>query len=86
MVNKMDEYINKTKLIDAMRAYQFDKEKDGFGIMVLIGIQPTIEVVPVKHGTWIEGKTLEKCSVCGKKGFPDWNYCPRCGAIMDLEE
>lgn len=37
----------------------------------------------VKHGEWIEGKTLEKCSVCGKKGFPDWHYCPNCGAKMD---
>ena len=37
----------------------------------------------VKHGRWIEGKTLEKCSICGKKGFPDWHYCPNCGAKMD---
>lgn len=37
----------------------------------------------VKHGEWIEGKTLEKCSLCGKKGFSDWHYCPACGAKMD---
>ena len=43
---------------------------------------PTADVVEVKHGEWIEGKTLEKCSVCGKKGFPDWHYCPHCGAKM----
>ena len=36
-----------------------------------------------KHGRWIEGKSLEKCSICGKKGFPDWHYCPNCGAKMD---
>lgn len=44
---------------------------------------PSVDVAEVKHGEWIEGKTLEKCSVCGKKGFPDWRYCPRCGAKMD---
>ena len=44
---------------------------------------PTADVVEVNHGYWIEGKTLEKCSVCGKKGFPDWYYCPHCGAKMD---
>lgn len=37
----------------------------------------------VKHGEWLEGKTLEKCSLCGKKGFSDWHYCPKCGAKMD---
>ena len=41
---------------------------------------------PVKHGRWIDGRTLEKCSICGKKGFPDWRYCPNCGAKMDLED
>lgn len=40
----------------------------------------------VKHGVWIEGKSLEKCSLCGKKGFPDWLYCPSCGARMDGDE
>lgn len=39
--------------------------------------------VEVVHGEWIEGKSLEKCSICGKKGFPDWRYCPNCGAKMD---
>ena len=39
--------------------------------------------VEVVHGRWLEGKTLEKCSICGKKGFPDWKYCPNCGAKMD---
>ena len=35
-----------------------------------------------RKGEWLEGKTLEKCSICGKKGFPDWRYCPSCGADM----
>lgn len=44
------------------------------------------DVVKVKHGKWVEGKSLEKCSLCGKKGFSDWIYCPRCGAKMDGKE
>ena len=44
---------------------------------------PTANLAPVVHGEWIEGKNLEKCSLCGKKGFPDWKYCPSCGAKMD---
>lgn len=44
---------------------------------------PAADVAPVRHGRWIEARTLEKCSCCGKKGFPDWRYCPNCGARMD---
>ncbi len=51
--------------------------------MEMINSAPSIEAKPVEHGRWIEGKGLEKCSVCCKKGFPDWNYCPNCGARMD---
>lgn len=49
----------------------------------LISKEPTAEAAEVVHGEWIEGKSLEKCSICGKKGFPDWRYCPNCGAKMD---
>jgi hypothetical protein len=41
------------------------------------------DVIVQAHGHWIDGITLEKCSLCGKKGFPDWRYCPNCGAKMD---
>jgi hypothetical protein len=43
----------------------------------------TADYAEVKYGEWIDGKTLEKCSLCGKKGFSDWHYCPNCGAKMD---
>lgn len=50
-----------------------------------INALPAADVTEVRHGRWLEGKSLEKCSLCGKKGFPDWNYCPNCGARMDKE-
>ena len=57
---------------------------------------PTADVVPVKHGHWIErtdyvGDTYYDCSACGEswttiEGDP-WdngmNYCPKCGTKMD---
>lgn len=50
---------------------------------------PAADVAPVRHGRWVK---LDKhdwaCSVC-KIGVPyaytGYNYCPRCGAKMDLE-
>lgn len=59
----------------------------------VIDKQPTIEAVPVKHGRWIDDLGFYVCSVCDKSGA--WNswevpwksdYCPNCGAKMDLEE
>ena len=26
------------------------------------------------------------CSVCGKSGCDNWNYCPNCGAKMEVHE
>ena len=55
----------------------------------------TIEVEPVKHGRWIDIREAyndvpqSKCSLCGCKiiGLESrYNYCPNCGAKMDLEE
>lgn len=58
--------------------------------------QPTIDAEPVRHGRWIELKTYDedgyyvfeyKCSECKYiEPFGVSNYCPNCGAKMDLEE
>ena len=52
----------------------------------------------VNHGWWIEDyetfvdangyesepvQTGYVCSECGKDGYPNWHYCPNCGAKMD---
>lgn len=58
-----------------------------------IAIAPTVDVVPVVHGRWIEKKkyifgTMYDCSICGNRILNNghaWNYCPNCGAKMDLE-
>ena len=59
------------------------------------------DVSPVRHGRWeamhyeggiLDGTNFDKCSVCGyERIFEDeklktaFNYCPNCGALMDLE-
>lgn len=54
---------------------------------------PTIEAEPVRHGKWIDGRPYVNsrwrvCSECHKSAHhPSGgdNYCPNCGAKMDLE-
>ena len=51
----------------------------------------TIEAEPVKHGRWLfNGMILnrQKCSVCGfySDDLQADNYCPNCGARMDLKD
>lgn len=53
--------------------------------------QPAVDVVPVRHGRWIEDHDYLKCPECSvmvKRDFTffdigNWNYCPNCGAKMD---
>ena len=57
---------------------------------------PTADVSPVRHGRWIEEceESLYSCSACGAEwvtieGTPkenDMDFCPHCGAKMDLKE
>lgn len=54
---------------------------------------PSADVSPVRHGQWETNSDKPDsliCSVC-KCGFDMWkhdphNYCPECGAKMDMEE
>ena len=46
--------------------------------------QPTAE--PMRHGKWTVTPIYIKCSECGESFMliPQ-NYCPNCGALMDVE-
>lgn len=57
------------------------------------------DVAPVKHGRWIEytkviipepynkWEQAWKCSECGfDDGFVAYNFCPNCGAKMDIPD
>ena len=54
---------------------------------------PTVDAVEVVHGRWIETEEGTICSECNKHPFEDGeyaisnykaNYCPNCGARMDV--
>ena len=70
--------------------FVFDWLKEFFGI----SSAKAVEAEPVRHGRW-EWDVLDvyRCSACGEKsrvkevmGEPVWDFCPNCGAKMDLEE
>ena len=48
----------------------------------------SLDAVPVVHARWIHGHDLFYCSLCGCEigTRDDYNYCPNCGAKMDLKE
>ena len=67
----------------------------------VVQMAPAVEAEPVRHGRWeivivstsnpYESEIEEKCSLCGRfvqryGTQPQDNYCPNCGATMDLEE
>lgn len=56
---------------------------------------PSADVVPVIHAKWLESVSFESgfwvCSNCSfvseaVAAYKLYNYCPNCGAKMDLEE
>lgn len=52
----------------------------------LIAKQPTIEAEPVRHGNWNYDcpNAIFVCSECLMMYRDNPNYCPRCGAKMDV--
>ena len=96
----MAEYIDRKVLENAMATAGANGKKEdrhvwARAICLLHAVQ-TADVAPVVHGKWelcfedwrkeIEG---DKCSICGFEHYGtcirSYNYCPNCGAKMDLE-
>lgn len=90
----MAEYIEREKAIE-----EIDSWLDSVGSIIvgkglssygeLIGcIQdvPAADVTEVKHGKWKKRGNEKTCSCCKFIYYSNndtWNYCPKCGAIMD---
>ena len=59
----------------------------------ILDSMPAADVAPVVHGHWETNSDRPDtliCSVC-KCGFDMWkhdphNYCPNCGAMMDIQD
>ena len=94
----MKEYIERESAMDIVRRTSGDYAAAFAEIRRL----PSADVAPVRHGKWISLTECANegvyCSVCNKKVYKAdyaWsnkrikvrsNYCPNCGAKMDLEE
>ena len=97
----MAEYIEREKTVERLRSLgnrEYRKEKgtiqDAIKMISYPEYTPSADVSPVVHGRWIGDHDYLKCPECGimvKQDFTffdigNWNYCPNCGAKMDLEE
>ena len=96
----MPEYIERESLIENLN--KFAPEQYNALVNMLIEKQPTADVVEAMHSKWeaghyeggiFDGTNFEKCNVCQfERLFDDirfkttYNYCPNCGAKMDLKE
>lgn len=101
----MTEYIEREAISEEIRKYYyknppnssywegFDRGLDRAQRAILDA--PAADVVPVKHGQWIDNeangyKWAFVCSLCGYvDGHPfdnRHNFCPNCGARMDEVE
>ena len=53
---------------------------------------PVVDAEPVRHGKWVYHEddimSWNSCSLCGCEAFDlhGANYCPNCGAKMNLED
>lgn len=85
----MAEYIEREAFLDYMKG-----TSRYFNVKFDIENFPAADVTPVVHGKWItDGDGYHwtyNCSICAwKDGYPfneRHNFCPNCGAKMDLED
>lgn len=83
----MAEYIEREALFHAMKM-------DIRPPFAVVRDFPSADVVQVVHGRWVYGEDADiQCSICGADALTEGdymqtksNYCPNCGAKMDLEE
>lgn len=74
------------KLWDSMPLYNYNEFERHIIRAAIIEVEsaPTIDAEPVRHGKWID----ENCSICGQYVYHGdaRNFCPACGARMEVSE
>ncbi len=88
----MYEYIERKAIRDAL----YDADAITMSGVKILNQFPVADVFQVRHGRWEKQRGIYSCSECGMTCPYDvqadvieyWacNYCPSCGATMDLEE
>ena len=86
----MTEYIERKALRDTL----YDADAITMSGVKILNQFPAADVAPVRHGQWEKQSGLYSCSECGTTCPYDvqadvieyWtcNYCPNCGAKMDM--
>ena len=86
------------RLIDADALLEYARRECCFPGAVMfhqVVNAPTVDAAPVVHGRWVDNvdengflrNAWRTCSSCGGLNWSKKpNYCPHCGAKMDLEE
>lgn len=93
----MDEYIKRETVINHLDACMDTIWKPEIvALKCFVEGIPAADVVPVRHGRWIEKEKynfgiMYDCSLCEDRILDNghhWNYCPNCGARMteDIDE
>lgn len=77
----MKEYIERADIKALLERYGATDDA-----MALIDTIPAADVAEVKHGRWIKYKYFDECSECYTMVILRYNYCPNCGARMDIKE
>ena len=94
----MDEYIKREDLLELYRMDDPILNENGHVPLPVIRQNiidiPAADVAPVRHGRWIEQEkytfgVMYDCSICDNRILDNghsWNYCPNCGAKMDIQD
>lgn len=65
------------------------KPQEGCSYYEALKLLPSADVAPVVHSEWIYHMSYGVCKKCGYeyewKGTDAKNYCPNCGAKMDVQ-
>lgn len=87
----MTEYIDKAAAVRILEAKSdmevcTDAQPYFMAAAKMIGLLPSADVAPVRHGRWIASHDeFCACSICKYPVYVAWNqtkYCPNCGAKM----
>lgn len=91
----MDEYIKRNAIKERMEdlvAWCQDLRKPGLEqALAMLNEEPAADVAPVVHGRWVPFHSeavgdVQYCSACAIGFDAKTDYCPNCGAKMDIED
>ena len=85
----MRRYIDAEKLKSFLRPEEWGTPDERWvpehEIGALLDLFPAADVAEVRHGRWADNVWVWTCSECGNDASADWDYCPHCGAKMDIK-